>query len=41
MVGRNDLIVMTIDTLTKSLHFVPMSTMHQVLGIATFYIRKI
>jgi hypothetical protein len=38
---RHDSIVMTVDTLTKSSHFVPVHMMHQAPGIARVYINKI
>jgi hypothetical protein len=40
-IRRHDPIVMTVDTLMKSSHFVPMPMMHHVPSIARVYISKI
>jgi hypothetical protein len=40
MVRKHDPIVVTVDTLTKISHFVPVRTMHQAPSIARVYINK-
>jgi hypothetical protein len=39
-VRKHDPIVVTVDTLTKSSHFVPVRTTHQAPSIARVYINK-